>query len=249
MTDRDNSPKGFLERWSRKKIEGEREASDPPAEPRTTDVSLPDEPGVPERPAADVAKAPAEAAPKPEFDLASLPSLELDHSGRPTSAPSSAPGVPKELARAALRRAWSADPAIRDFKGLAENDWDFTDPTAMPGFGALPAGTDIKKMVAQIFGDGEKPTDADVGAGQPADPQATPNCESKLRHRILRLTLASPEGEAESSSAKSRQRASGKSRKAILCSATIILHRTIVFPMMSQKSPRTAASMGGALPQ
>ena len=46
-----------------------------------------------------------------------------------------------------------ADPAIRDFMGLAENDWDFTDPTAMPGFGALPPGTDVKKLVAQIFGE------------------------------------------------------------------------------------------------
>jgi len=36
-----------------------------------------------------------------------------------------------------FRRAWAADPAIRDFKGLAENAWDFTDPTAMPGFGEL----------------------------------------------------------------------------------------------------------------
>ena len=36
--------------------------------------------GVPERPRHD-AKAPAEAAPKPEFDLASLPSLEFDHGG------------------------------------------------------------------------------------------------------------------------------------------------------------------------
>src|SRR6185295_18574503 len=35
-------------------------------------------------------------------------------------------GVPAELTRAALRRAWSADPAIRDFIGLAENSWDFT---------------------------------------------------------------------------------------------------------------------------
>ena len=70
-----------------------------------------------------------------------------------------APGVPKELTRAALRRAWAADPAIRDFIGLAENDWDFTDPAAMPGFGALPEGTDIKKLVAQIFGEGEKPAE------------------------------------------------------------------------------------------
>ena len=33
MTDRENFPKGFLERWSRKKIEGERETTDARAEP------------------------------------------------------------------------------------------------------------------------------------------------------------------------------------------------------------------------
>ena len=41
------------------------------------------------------------------------------------------------MSRAALRRAWAADPAIRDFVGLAENAWDFNDPHAMPGFGPL----------------------------------------------------------------------------------------------------------------
>ena len=173
MTDRDNSSKGFLERWSRKKIEGEREASDPSAEARATDVSLPDEPGAPQRSAADVVKAPVEAAPKPEFDLASLPLIDSITAVTDIRA-FLGPGVPKELARAALRRAWSADPAVRDFKGLAENDWDFTDPTAMPGFGALPEGTDITKLVGQIFGDEEKPTEADIGAGKPADPQASP---------------------------------------------------------------------------
>ena len=65
--------------------------------------------------------------------------------------------MPSELTRAALRRAWSADPAIRDFVGLAENAWDFTDPTAMPGFGELPAGTDIKRLLAQVFGQTDDP--------------------------------------------------------------------------------------------
>ena len=139
MTDRDDSPEGFLERWSRKKIEAEREAPDAPAEPRTTDESLPDEPACPSVPRRTSPRPPAEAAPKPEFDLASLPSLDSITAATDIRA-FLAPGVPKELARAALRRAWSADPAIRDFKGLAENDWDFTDPTAMPGFGALPRG-------------------------------------------------------------------------------------------------------------
>ncbi len=245
MTDRDNSSKGFLERWSRKKIEGEREASDPSAEPRATDVSLPDEPGAPERPAADVAKAPVEAAPKPEFDLASLPSIDSITAVTDIRA-FLGPGVPKELARAALRRAWSADPAIRDFMGLAENDWDFTDPTAMPGFGALPEGTDITKLVAQIFGDEEKPTDADVGAGQPADPQP-PQIAKEIAAPHSQADVASPEGEPTAIRLrKTRQRASGKLLKTILCSATIILHRTTVFLVMSQKSTRAAASMDGA---
>ena len=97
-----------------------------------------------------------------------------------------APGVPKELARAALRRAWSADPAIRDFMGLAENDWDFTDPAAMPGFGALPPGYDVKKMVAQIFGDGDKPTEPEAASQQPPAPQAPiarANCATRVRRQ------------------------------------------------------------------
>ena len=160
MTDRENSPKGFLERWSRQKIESERKT---PAEPRATDVSLPDEPRLPGRDAKNAAEAPAKAAPEPEFDLASLPSLDSITAATDIRAFLGA-GVPRELARAALRRAWAADPAIRDFKGLAENDWDFTDPKAMPGFGALPEGTDIKNMLAQIFGESERPTDPDAAA-------------------------------------------------------------------------------------
>nr|WP_249782077.1 DUF3306 domain-containing protein [Bradyrhizobium sp. NBAIM14] len=46
-------------------------------------------------------------------------------------------GVPKDLARAALRRAWTADPAIRDFIGIADNQWNFNDSDAMSGFGPL----------------------------------------------------------------------------------------------------------------
>jgi hypothetical protein len=42
-----------------------------------------------------------------------------------------AAGVPADLARAALRRAWSVDPAIRDFIGLSENAWDFSSLSGM----------------------------------------------------------------------------------------------------------------------
>ena len=35
-------------------------------------------------------------------------------------------------------RALLADPAVKNFIGLSENAWDFTDPSSVPGFGPLP---------------------------------------------------------------------------------------------------------------
>jgi|RhiMethySRZTD1v2_1073278.scaffolds.fasta_scaffold298031_2 Protein of unknown function (DUF3306) len=60
-------------------------------------------------------------------------------------------GVPARLQVAALRRAWSADPAIRDFKGLQESDWDFNNPESIPGFGELGPEIDVKQMVAELL--------------------------------------------------------------------------------------------------
>ena len=61
-------------------------------------------------------------------------------------------GVPAELTKAALRRAWTTDPAIRDFIEIAENQWDFTDPTSIPGFGPLRASDDVRQLVSQAMG-------------------------------------------------------------------------------------------------
>ena len=52
-------------------------------------------------------------------------------------------GVPAELTRAALRSAWTADPAIRDFIGIAESQWDFNDPATIPGFGSIKPAFEI----------------------------------------------------------------------------------------------------------
>src|SRR6185369_9340130 len=144
-------------------------------------------------------KTPDQAASKPEFDLASLPSLDSITAITDVRA-FLTPGVPADITRAALRRAWAADPAIRDFKGLAENDWDFTDPTAMPGFGALPPGTDIKKMLAQIFGDGEKPAAADGAEEKRAALEAPDIAEQ----------IAPPEPPSEESSAAGGKKESSK---------------------------------------
>jgi hypothetical protein len=56
-------------------------------------------------------------------------------------------GVPDSLKHAALRRAWVADPAIRDFVGIAENQWDFNKPEDIPGFGLLDPLWAIGRLV------------------------------------------------------------------------------------------------------
>lgn len=85
------------------------------------------------------------------FDVSKLPSIESITAGTDIRA-FLQKGVPAALTRAALRRAWSADPAIRDFIGIAENQWDFTDPTTIPGFGPLQAGDNLQDLVSQAMG-------------------------------------------------------------------------------------------------
>jgi hypothetical protein len=104
---------------------------------------------------AAVAQPRPDAAAEEPFDLASLPSIEsivanTDISGFLQSR------VPAELTRAALRQAWTSDPAIRDFIGIAENQWDFNDPNAMPGFGPLFEGDSLPELLAQALGGRDK---------------------------------------------------------------------------------------------
>ena len=125
------SEEEFLARWSRRKRESRAEPSKP----------------------ADAASAePADEERESELDLSSLPSIdEIDAATDITAFLSK--GIPPELSRAALRRAWASDPAIRDFVGLAENAWDFNDPTAMPGFGPLECSSEeLAALVDRIVG-------------------------------------------------------------------------------------------------
>jgi hypothetical protein len=165
MTDREN----FLERWSRKKTEAAREPDAQPAADTRRDDEAPSSPS-------SARNEPSPAADKPVFDLSKLPSLDSITSATDVRA-FLTPGVPPELTRAALRRAWTADPAIRDFVGLSENAWDFTDPSAVPGFGDIPAGYDLKRMVAEVFGELERtaeraaePSEALTDHAQPVQP-------------------------------------------------------------------------------
>jgi len=130
----------FLSRWARLK----REAAETP------DDAAPDTPAT----GADepTAKAIPPPAPKLEFDLSTLPPVESITAATDIRA-FLAPGVPPELTRAALRRAWVVDPKIRDFIGIAENQWDFTAADAMPGFGPLGPLDDVRRMVARVMGE------------------------------------------------------------------------------------------------
>jgi hypothetical protein len=92
---------------------------------------------------------PGSGASKASFDPASLPSIESIAANTDVVAFLQA-GVPVELTRAALRRAWTSDPAIRDFIGIAENQWDFNDPNGIPGFGPLVPAEGGVDVLAQI---------------------------------------------------------------------------------------------------
>jgi hypothetical protein len=91
------------------------------------------------------------AKPEPTFDPASLPPIDSIVAGSDLRA-FLQKGVPAALTKAALRRAWTMDPTIRDFIEVAENQWDFTDPTAIPGFGPLQAGDRLRQLVRDAMG-------------------------------------------------------------------------------------------------
>ncbi|VIO67236.1 DUF3306 domain-containing protein [Bradyrhizobium ivorense] len=134
------SDEQFLARWSRRK----QQAKVGQTEPAPTDVAGAREPELPDR-------TPTEPA-LTEAELAELPPIESIDAATDITA-FLRKGIPPALSRAALRRAWSADPAIRDFVGLAENAWDFNDPNAMPGFGPLDYSAEqIDALLRRVVG-------------------------------------------------------------------------------------------------
>lgn len=165
---------GFLSRWSRRKREAV--AEEPPAAPAPA-PELP--PVVDEDPGATEPRAPECAAcpiPNlPEIDLASLPRIE-DLTAESDFTQFLRPGIPTLLRNAALRRMWSLDPAIRDYIGPVDYQWDFNTPGGLPFGFSNELGGDVGKLLAQAIGKieelaGEEPAPAEPGL--PAEPPAT----------------------------------------------------------------------------
>ena len=113
---------GLLRRWARRK----QAAKAPPAVPVPASDAAPD---------AAQADEPAPVLPHLDtLDASSDYSVFLQR------------GVPAELQRLALQRAWSSDAAITEFRGMAEYAWDFN----APQYGQLWPVDDIAKLIQAV---------------------------------------------------------------------------------------------------
>jgi hypothetical protein len=138
---------GFLGRWSRLKREAATDAA------REEEPSGPAGPSAADQPVADA---------EPAVDLKSLPpieSLTADSDYKPFLAQ----GVPEELRRLALRKAWTANPQIADFRGFADYDWDCN----APGYGQLLPIDDVKRLCDAVLRPAPEEEKEDA-AGAPA---------------------------------------------------------------------------------
>jgi hypothetical protein len=155
------------------------------------------------------AELPSVDAPSPTpFDPASLPTLDSIVADTDMQQ-FMHEAVPEELTRAALRSAWTADPAIRDFVGIAENQWNFNDHTSIPGFGPIEAADYLATQALQSLtnaGWGASPEAESAGQTERADgkvietvqPAAVPPSRDEI---ITEVATTIPEEECESESA------------------------------------------------
>ena len=177
MSEADAEKEGFLSRWSRRK----RDAVERPLPEVTPDAPLAEgmlPEALAEAPAEDQQLSGRAACPipeVPEIDPASLPPVE-SLTIESDFAQFLRPGVPTLLRNAALRRMWSLDPAIRDYIGPVDYQWDFNTPGGLPfGFSNELVG-DVSKLLAQAIGKIEElaPDDAPGDAPGRAQAEAEP---------------------------------------------------------------------------
>lgn len=224
MSDEEFGHEEFLKRWSRRK----RKARSGEAAPQ------PEGPGQ----GSDRASSPDAVAKHshPAVDLSKLPALEEIDAATDITA-FLRKGIPQELGRAALRRAWTADPAIRDFVGLAESAWDFNDPNAMEGFGPLGYSAEqVDALVRRIVG----------GAAQAAG-RANPLVETANIEQSARLESDSAQ-EANSIKRPAGSRPTEETTPVELLSGSAAPQPAVAEPTEHDKAARRHTH-GGALPR
>ncbi|WP_051294328.1 DUF3306 domain-containing protein [Gemmobacter nectariphilus] len=151
---------GFVRRWSDRKAEARKPAE---AEPAATDEA-PESPAAPDE---------AEIAAR----IAALPALD-DIGATTDIRPFLQDFVPAALRKAAMRRAWAADPLIASHLDVARDyAWDFNTGAGPDGFYAALGKDAVERGLAALDGLTRQPVQAptlaaaeDPGALPPADP-------------------------------------------------------------------------------
>jgi hypothetical protein len=165
---------GFLDRWSQRKREAARSTAPGAPPPGAPPAVLEDDAA-----GASSSMPGADAAPAPPAEGQAAPGLpdvdSLDATSDYRAFLQS--GVPKALRHAALRRAWSTAPAIRNHKPLVDYDWDFN----APGYGKLLPTDDASKLTSALFrhlrtladaGEEDAPADGGPAPAEGADAAA-----------------------------------------------------------------------------
>jgi len=165
-----SDPENFINRWSRRK----REAAAEDAEQKQADADESHAPISDEQTKADSRES---AESPPAFDISSLPPIESIDAGTDIKV-FMQPGVPAAMRYAALRRAWSADPAVRNFLGLTENFWDAVGSDGVPGFGDLDPNLDVRRLVSELF-DETRPAERAEKSAQAEISSSNPGCQQK----------------------------------------------------------------------
>jgi hypothetical protein len=176
-------PENFVSRWVRLKREAAsaRKTESVAEAPQHATAVMP-----------EVGSCPSQHGDDEAFDLASLPSIESIAAETDIRAFLHS-SVPAELTRVALRRAWASDPVIRDFIGIAESQWDFNDPHAMPGFGPLQPTNNLPGLLHQVLGNGGKLAETFAELPLPGEAQSpVPDCEAASLDRHAEPTLDAP---------------------------------------------------------
>jgi Protein of unknown function (DUF3306) len=171
----------FLARWSRRK-RAETHPGAPPTEEASAKPRADPDAAEPRESAA------AAPAPPQAFDPASLPPID-EITAATDIRPFLAAGVPPELRQAALRRAWIADPKIRDFVGPADYDWNFNSPDAVPGFGPIDNNEALHRELHRLLG--RAAAEEAVVASPPAAGEGFPEVPE---HRGMPSPSRLPEG-------------------------------------------------------
>jgi TorA maturation chaperone TorD len=179
----------IMSRWSRMKQQSARRATpeDLPSESKPIDAEAGDfNRATAAAPATDPLASPA-------FDPASLPPLHSITAGTDIRSFLGS-NVPLDLTKAALRRAWVTDPAIRDSSG-SQSQWDFND-NRDAGFG--PLGDDVPGLAGLGGRTGLRVTTEAVGAETlPATPQIDEIDHARAREYSLLAALLSRSPDAE----------------------------------------------------